>query len=138
MPPESQQNQQKKKIGRPRKFDEAFQRSVVERMKACDDVTALVRELHVSRSQVYRWRDEALGRIPVPSPRGAAQIEEKKEERQQRRIAELERLVARQALDLDFFKGALLRIEENRRKRTQTSGMPSTNKSGKYTDSKAK
>ena len=131
MPPESQQNQQKKKIGRPRKFDEAFQRSVVERMKACDDVTALVRELHVSRSQVYRWRDEALGRIPVPSPRSAAQIEEKKEERQQRRIAELERLVARQALDLDFFKGALLRIEENRRKRTQTSGMPSTNKSGK-------
>ena len=131
MPPESQQNQQKKKIGRPRKFDEAFQRSVVERMKACDDVTALVRELHVSRSQVYRWRDEALGRIPVPSPRSAAQIEEKKEERQQRRIAELERLVARQALDLDFFKGALLRIEENRRKRTQTSGMPSTNTSGK-------
>jgi transposase len=131
VPPESQQNQQKKKIGRPRKFDEAFQRSVVERMKACDDVTALVRELHVSRSQVYRWRDEALGRIPVPSPRTAAQIEEKKEERQQRRIAELERLVARQALDLDFFKGALLRIEENRRKRTQTSGMPSTNKSGK-------
>jgi transposase len=128
---ESQQNQQKKKIGRPRKFDEAFQRSVVERMKACDDVTALVRELQVSRSQVYRWRDEALGRIPVPSPRTAAQIEEKKEERQQRRIAELERLVARQALDLDFFKGALLRIEENRRKRTQTSGMPSTNKSGK-------
>jgi transposase len=131
VPPESQQNQQKKKIGRPRKFEEAFQRSVVERMKACDDVTALVRELHVSRSQVYRWRDEALGRIPVPSPRTAAQIEEKKEERQQRRIAELERLVARQALDLDFFKGALLRIEENRRKRTQTSGMPSTNKSGK-------
>ena len=131
MPPESRQNEQKKKIGRPRKFDEAFQRSVVERMKTCNDVTALVRELQVSRSQVYRWRDEALGRIAVPSPKTAAQIQEKKEEQQRRRIAELERLVARQALDLDFFKGALLRIEENRRKRTQTSGMPSTNKSGK-------
>ena len=138
MPPESRQDQQKKKIGRPRKFDEAFQQSVVERMKTCKDVSALVRELQVSRSQVYRWRDEALGRIPVPSPRTAAQIEEKKEERQQRRIAELERLVARQALDLDFFKGALLRIEESRRKREQISGMPSTNKSGKWTDSKAK
>src|SRR5450631_3878078 len=100
-------------------------------MKSCKDVSALARELRVSRSQVYRWRDEALGRIAVPSPRTAAQMEEKKEERQQRRIADLERLVARQALDLDFFKGALLRIEENRRKRTQTSGMPSTNKSGK-------
>jgi len=137
VPPESRQDQQKK-IGRPRKFDEAFQQSVVERMKTCKDVSALVRELQVSRSQVYRWRDEALGRIPVPSPRTAAQIEEKKEERQQRRIAELERLVARQALDLDFFKGALLRIEESRRKREQISGMPSTNKSGKWTDSKAK
>ena len=131
MPPESRQNEQKKKIGRPRKFDEAFQRSVVERMKTCNDVTALVRELQVSRSQVYRWRDEALGRIAVPSSKTAAQIQEKKEEQQRRRIAELERLVARQALDLDFFKGALLRIEENRRKRTQTSGMPYTNKSGK-------
>lgn len=100
-------------------------------MKTCNDVSSLVRELQVSRSQVYRWRDEALGRIAVPSPRTAAQIQEKKEEQQQRRIAELERLVARQALDLDFFKGALLRIEESRRKRTQTSGMPSTNKSGK-------
>jgi transposase-like protein len=100
-------------------------------MKTCNDVTALVRELQVSRSQVYRWRDEALGRIAVPSPKTAAQIEEKKEEQQRRRIVELERLVARQALDLDFFKGALLRIEENRRKRTQTSGMPSTNKSDK-------
>ena len=54
-----------------------------------------------------RWRDEALGRVPVPNPRTAAQIEEKKEERQQRRIAELERLVARQALDLDFFQRCL-------------------------------
>jgi len=131
VPPESQQDQPKKKTGRPRKFDEAFERSVVERMKTCNDVSSLVRELQVSRSQAYRWRDEALGRIAVPSPRTAAQIQEKKEELQKRRIAELERLVARQALDLDFFKGALLRIEENRRKRTQTSGMPSTNKSGK-------
>jgi transposase len=129
--PESQQIQQKKKIGRPRKFGDAFRQAALERLKTCKDVSALVRELQVSRAQMYRWREEALGRIPIPSPRTAAQIEEKKEERQQRRIAELERLVARQALDLDFFKGALLRIEENRRKRTQTSGMPSTNKSDK-------
>jgi hypothetical protein len=45
--------------------------------------------------------------------------------------------VARQALELDFFKGALLRIEENRRKRRQTSGKPSTSKSGTRTGSNA-
>lgn len=135
MLPESKQDQQNKKIGRPlgrpRKFDDAFRQAVLERLKTCKDVSALVRELQVSRAQVYRWRDEALGRIPVPSPKTAAQIEEKRDERQQRRIAELERLTARQALELDFFKGALLRIEENRRKREQTSGTPSTKKSGK-------
>jgi transposase-like protein len=50
---------------RPRKFAEAFRQSAVERMKTCKDVSALARELQVSRSQVYRWRDEALGRIAV-------------------------------------------------------------------------
>ena len=131
MAPEYQQDQDKKKIGRPPKFDEAFRQSALERMKTCEDISALAHELEVSRSRLHRWRDEALGRVPAPSPKTLAQIEEKREERQQRRITELERLVARQALELDFFKGALLRIEESRRKHQQTSATPSTNKSGK-------
>lgn len=101
----------------------------LERMKAGGDVMALVRELKVSRSQLYRWRDESLGRVPVSL--SAEQIEQKREARQERRIAELERLVARQTLEIDFFKGALRRIEESRRKREQSSGTPSTSKSGK-------
>jgi hypothetical protein len=43
----------------------------------------------------------------------------------------LEALVARQSLELDFFKGALQRIEEQRRKRDETSGAGSTSKSWK-------
>ena len=74
-----------------------------------------------------------LGRSLSPE----AWLNEKAEERQRRRIAKLERLVARQALELDFFKGALLRIEENRRKQGQHSGKPSTSKSGTLTGSKA-
>jgi hypothetical protein len=42
---ESQQDQQKKKMGRPRKFDEAFRQSVLERTKTRKDVSALVPEL---------------------------------------------------------------------------------------------
>jgi transposase-like protein len=129
VPIESQQNQQKKKLGRPPKFDDEFRRLALELMKTSDDVSALARELKVSRVQLYRWRNESLGRVPVP--RSSAELEQKREARQQRRVAELERLVARQALELDFFKGALLRIEESRRKREQTSGAPSTSKSGK-------
>ena len=135
MHPESQQNRQKRKMGRPRKYDEEFRRAALERMKTGQDVLALARELGVNHTQLYRWRNEALGRRPVPRP--DSWLQEKSEERQRRRIADLERLVARQALELDFFKGALLRIEENRRKQEQTSGKPSTSKSGTWTGSKA-
>lgn len=135
MPPESQQDQQKKKMGRPRKYDEDFRQSALERMKTCQDVNALALELGVNRAQLYRFRNEALGRPPVPRPE--SWLREKSDQRQRRRIAELERLVARQALELDFFKGALLRIEENRRKQGPNSGKPSTSKSGTLTGSKA-
>ena len=135
MKPESQQDRQNKKMGRPRKYDEAFRQAALERMKAGQDVRALARELGVNRSPLYRWRNEALGHTPTPRP--DSWLQEKSEERQRRRIADLERLVARQALELDFFKGALLRTEEHRRKREQTSGKPSTRKSGTGTDSKA-
>ena len=89
----------------------------------------------ISRSQLFRIQRDALGRKPEPKPE--AWLKEKADERLRRRIADLERLVARQALELDFFKGALLRIEENRRKRESNSGKPSTSKSGTLTGSKA-
>ena len=132
---ESQQDQQKKKMGRPPKYDEGFRLTALERMKACEDVTALALELGISRGQLYRFQREALGIKPEPKPE--AWLKEKADERQRRRIADLERLVARQAQDLDFFKGALLRIEENRRKQGKHSGKPSTSKSGTLTGGKA-
>jgi transposase-like protein len=122
-------------MGRPRKYDEDFRQTALERMKACQDVSALALELGINRTHLYRWRNEALGR--KPEPQSEIWLKEKADARQGRRIAELERLVARQALELDFFKGALLHIEENRRKREQTSGKPSTSKSGTWTGSKA-
>ena len=123
------QDQQRKKMGRPLKFDEGFRKTALERLKGCQYITGLAKELGISRSQLFRIQRDALGRKPEPKPE--AWLKEKAEERQRRRIADLERLVARQALELEFFRGALLRIEENRRKRIQTSATPSTNKSDK-------
>jgi hypothetical protein len=65
--------------------------------------------------------------VPQPKAKRARTVED----RERTRMAELEKLVAQQALEIDFFKGALQRIEENRRKREQTSGAASTSKSGK-------
>ena len=122
-------------MGRPRKYDEDFRQTALERMKGCRDVAALALEPGINRCQLYRFQREALGLKPEPKPE--AWLKERAEERQRRRIAELERLVARQALELDFFRGALLRIEENRRKRESNSGKPSTSRSGTWTGSKA-
>ena len=104
--PESQQKQ--KKIGRPRKFSDEFRAQALERMKTCDNVTALARELGIRRKFLYHWRDQALGRVPQSGSRLKAKPAVG--ERELKRIAELERLVAPQALEIDFFKGALQRV----------------------------
>ena len=132
MNPESQQEQAaQKKCGPQRKYDDEFRRDALEQMKICSSVTQLARQLGIRRKWLYHWRDEASGRVSKPrkapaEPRPAATVQSG----EKKRIAELEHLVARQALEIDFFKGALRRIEEKRRKREQTSGRPSTSKSG--------
>ena len=68
MSSESRHDQQKKKMGRPRKYDGRFRRTALERMKACEDVTALALELGISRGQLCRFQSEALGRKPEPRP----------------------------------------------------------------------
>ncbi len=128
MNPESQQ-QQKKKMGRPRKYSAEFRQQALERMKSCDNITALALELGIRRKFLYAWRDQSLGRGPDRLPDGKSK--QTGEDRERKRIADLERLVARQALEIDFFKGALQRVEELRRKREQTSGAAFTSKSGK-------
>ena len=127
MNPESQQKQ--KKSGPRRKYSDEFRQRALERMETCDNVTGLARELGIRRKWLYKWRDKALGR--VRGPRAIAPAKPAVEERERKRVADLERLVARQALEIDFFKGALQRVEERRRKREETSGTASTSKSGK-------
>lgn len=131
MNPESQQDQ--KKTRRPRKYPEEFRQHALERMETCDNIAGLARELGVRRKWLYKWRDQVCGRVPESESesRSANKPKPRAEDRERKRLAELERLVARQALEMDFFKGALQRIEELRRKREQTSGAASTSKSGK-------
>jgi transposase len=97
-------------------------------MKTCESIAGLARELGVRRKWLYKWRDQAQG---IETPPGSRPPKPMPLEKDRKRIAELEKLVARQALEIDFFKGALQRIEEQRRKREQTSGEASTSKSGK-------
>lgn len=120
-----------------RRFVRAFKLELVRRMEAGESGTALAREYGIRRTILYRWRDavrhggeEALrdgpGRPTVveaqamTAARGpAARARDLAEARCQ--IAELEKLVGQQQVALDFFKGALRRIEASRQPGGTTS-----------------
>ena len=97
-----------------RQFSREFKLMAIGRMEEAGNVTALAEELGIERERLYKWRAkyleggaEALRNSGRPRPVGEAP----EAMEAQRRIAELERKVGEQALLIDFFKGALRRIE---------------------------
>jgi transposase len=103
----------------------------VERLEAGERASALAIELNINRTIVYHWRDrlrangaEALtskrGRPRTPEVLAAESLRASRAKanglaQARAEIAELERKVGQQQLDLDFFKGALQHIEDSRR-----------------------
>jgi transposase len=100
-----------------RQFSREFKLAALARFEATGNVEALARELGIRREMLYRWQAkfaaggaEALRTTGRPRP--VAEAPEALTA--QRRIAELERKLGEQALLIDFFKGALRRIEASR------------------------
>lgn len=103
----------KKAARKPRSYAVEFKETAVRRMLRGDNVVALSRELDVRRAVLYRWRDvyRAEGLAGLGRPRGrprpgreaprAAPLDPAAE-----RIRELEALLGRQAVELDFFERA--------------------------------
>lgn len=104
------------------KYSPEFRARALERLKSCDNVANLARELKIPRKWLYIWRDRADGTAEIESP------EERERERLRKRVAELEQLVGRQAAEIDFFRGALRRVEERRQKSGGSGGAASTSK----------
>jgi len=117
--------------GPPRSFSREFKLKAIERLEAGESGRALARELDVKRVLIYRWRDavRAGGPLAVRGKRGrppkaealamaAARGPATKAgdlAAARRQIADLERKVGQQQLDLDFFKQALRHFEASRR-----------------------
>jgi transposase-like protein len=112
-----------KKVGR---YPVEFRRMVVERMKQSNNLTALARELGVERKLMYVWREQL-----DPVTRAAKRVASTREEELERRVNQLERALANKTLELDFFKGALQKVEARRRQRRNSGGKTSTTTSGK-------
>src|SRR5580704_13021772 len=105
---------------RSRVFSRAFKLAAVRRLMAGENVSALSRELQVLRKDLYYWRTrfraggpEALrgkGRPKKIELRQAPKVPPGEVEKARERIAELERKIGQQQVDLDFFRQALQRV----------------------------
>jgi transposase-like protein len=114
-----------------------FKRQAVERMKSCENIRALARELKLQRKLLYTWKYQLEGR---PEPRHAnlaTTAEERKEKRFLDEIAKLKAALAEKTLENDFFANALLRIKEGRQRNAATGATASTTESGRRRKSKA-
>jgi transposase-like protein len=114
-----------------------FKRQVVERMKTCENIGALARELDLQRKLLYTWKYQLEGR---PEPRHA-NLETTAEERKERQLREentrLKAALADKTLELDFFRSALRHIKETRQPSTGNGASASTKPSARGRKSKA-
>jgi transposase len=108
---------------RPRKkYSRALREKAMEQLKSCGNVTALSKELGIDRTLLYKWRERMEARESGPR----VDTVEKKLLAENR---ELKRVLAEKTLEVDFFKGALQKIEA--RRQSKESGVKaSTTKSG--------
>jgi transposase len=114
----------KRRVGR---YSNEFRRMCVERMKQCDDIVALAAELDIHRRLLYRWRDQLdpVDKGEWPPPQNSRESTLRKE------VSQLKRVLADKTLELDFFKGALQKVEARRQQSDDSGGKASTTKSGK-------
>ena len=108
------------------RYPENFRQMAVERFKCCENIEWLAKELGVPRQTLCRWYGESERNAEDGEPI----LEKSRESRLRREARELKRLVAKQAMELDFFKGALQKIEAGRRGSSESGEQASTATSG--------
>jgi len=99
----------------------------VERMRSSHNIGELAQELGVTRRCLYKWRSKLdyLEAGEEPPPRNSHEASYRKQ------VHQLKRLLAEKTLEVDFFKGALQKIEARRRKSDASGETASTSKSEK-------
>jgi transposase len=127
-----------------RKYSAEFKQDAVRRMAGAASIVGLARQLGVRRKLLYQWRDrfQAEGKAgferrvgrppggesktPSPPPASAAEV----------RIAELERLLGRKQLEVDFLKRAFEQVRGAASSRTSDGGKESIAQSKRGSRSK--
>lgn len=110
-----------------KRYSRKFQRKAVERMRTRENVAGLAEELGVTPRCLYKWRRkldlaESGEEMARPSTHEASF---------RKQALQLKRLLAEKVLEVDFFKGALQKIEARRQRNSGSGEMASTTRSEK-------
>ena len=108
-----------------RQFTQEFKLAAVRRLEQGVSMAEVTRGLEVSPNVLHRWRKE------FRQGPGNAFPGNGKPRWAEGRVADLERKVGQQVLEIDFLKGCLQRIEEQRMLQVLTGSPRSSGKSGK-------
>jgi transposase len=95
-------------MGSRRQFTQEFKLAAVRRLEQGVSIAEVARGLEVNPNVLHRWRRE------FRQGPGNAFPGNGKQRWSEGRVAELERKIGQQALEIDFLKGCLQRIEEAR------------------------
>ena len=106
-----------------RRFTQEFKLSAVERLEQGASAAEVSRAFEINPNLLHRWRRE------FRQGPGNAFPGEGKRRWEETQTAQLERKVGRQAMEIDFLKGCLQRIEQQRKLRASTGKPLSTTKS---------
>ena len=106
-----------------RTFTREFKLAAVRRLEAGVPLAEVVRGLEVSPNVLHRWRRE-FRQAPGNAFPGHGQ-----RRWSEGKIAELERKIGQQAVEIDFLKGCLQNIEEQRALQAGSGSPRSTRKS---------
>ena len=106
-----------------RKFTREFKVTAIRRLEAGATVAEVARAFEVNANVLHRWRREfRQGPGNAFSGTGKRRWEEARQ-------AQLERKIGQQTLEIDFLKGCLQRIEEQRMLQALTGRPRSTSRS---------
>ena len=98
-------------------FSREFKLAALGQIEAGETIARVARDLGVSRKTIYQWQDQFRKSDVIGSRDPSGAFEQASPTalpaeliRARKRIAELERKIGQQQAELDFFRGAWLRI----------------------------
>lgn len=108
-----------------RQFSREFKLAALQRLERGSSVGEVARAFEINPNMLHRWRQE-FRQGPGNAFCGGGQ-----RRWEEGRVAELERKIGQQALEIDFLKGCLQRIEQQRQLQAVTGKPLSGSRSGR-------